>query len=80
MVSVSKLPDLYLGFKLPKFWADYPYDKDQGHYWEMGRKGYSKKTIKKELSKFFEIKQEFYPKMHRHHYFFCLRKEECQLK
>lgn len=50
--------------------------KYQGsHYWEIGRKGYPLKKIRKDLSKFFKIKKEFRALPHPVHYFFVLEKK-----
>ncbi len=51
--------------------------KYQGsHYWEIGRKGYPIKKIRKDLSKFFKIKKEFRALPNPVHYFFVLEKKE----
>ncbi|MBU1019227.1 MAG: class I SAM-dependent methyltransferase [Patescibacteria group bacterium] len=45
------------------------------HYWEMGKKGFSRKKIRKILKKTgFSIKEEFTPEMFPYHYFFVLEK------
>ena len=51
--------------------------KYQGsHYWEIGRKGYPIKKIRKDLSKFFKINKEFRALPNPVHYFFVLEKKE----
>lgn len=49
-------------------------EKNKEHYWEMGRKGYSKKRIREVLKKYFKIKKEFQPELNSYHYFFILEK------
>jgi ubiquinone/menaquinone biosynthesis C-methylase UbiE len=44
------------------------------HYWEIGRKGYSKKVVRNILEKHFTILNEFHPILNSYHYFFILRK------
>lgn len=48
---------------------------DGQHYWEMGKKGYSRRKIRKLLKKVgFKIRKEFTPDTHTYHYFFILEK------
>lgn len=44
------------------------------HYWEMGRKNYSKRTVKEKIKKHFIISNEFRPILNPNHYFFVLEK------
>lgn len=74
-----KIP-FFAGFKNISF--HFPYDwinpklwKFNGeHYWEMGRKGYSKKKIFKLFKKYFIIKKHFTELIQPEHYFFILEK------
>jgi ubiquinone/menaquinone biosynthesis C-methylase UbiE len=44
------------------------------HHWEMGRKNYPKKIVKRLLEKYFRIRDEFQPVLNPYHYFFILDK------
>ena len=44
------------------------------HFWEMGKKGTSKKRVKNEIAKLFDIEKEFQPVLNPYHYFFILVK------
>jgi hypothetical protein len=65
-----------------KFSLHFPYDWinpkkftfNGEHYWEMGRKGYSKRRIKKILRKHFRIVKSFPETNQPEHYFFVLEK------
>jgi len=45
------------------------------HYWEIGRRGYPIKRIRKDISKFFKIKRELRVPLNPFHYFFILEKK-----
>jgi ubiquinone/menaquinone biosynthesis C-methylase UbiE len=45
------------------------------HYWELGRKGYSLKKIRKIIKKKFKIIKEIRPPIDTYHYFFVLEKK-----
>ena len=47
---------------------------DEPHYWEIGRKSYSLKKLKKVLLRKFKIIIETRPLLHSYHYFFVLEK------
>lgn len=67
-----KKPFLDLFFRIPLFFIGYKYSGV--HYWEMGRKGYSKRKIKSALKKYFRIIKEATPVLNHYHYFFILEK------
>lgn len=47
---------------------------DGWHHWEVGKKGYSKKKIKKIIKNYFDIEKEFIPVENQYHLFFKLKK------
>lgn len=44
------------------------------HYWEIGKKGYSERTVRQEFEKHFRIIKEFVPFENQYHRFFILKK------
>ncbi|VVB75967.1 Methyltransferase domain protein [Candidatus Tiddalikarchaeum anstoanum] len=64
---------LNMAVRIP-YWSK-SFKKNKEHYWEMGRKEYSKAKIKGLLKKFFNIKKEFQPVLNSYHYFFILEKK-----
>lgn len=44
------------------------------HYWEMGRRSYPTKRIRREFKKYFIIKEEIRPILNSYHHFFILEK------
>jgi len=86
--SIISLPyasiEYYLSFKLPviktvriqirisKFYVKHKFNGE--HYWEIGKKGFSKSKIKKSIDKFFDIQKEFCPPHNSYHLFFVLKK------
>lgn len=57
-------------FRIPIDRNELPKD----HYWEMGKKGYSRRKIKKILEKYFIIVKEISPVLNHYHHFFILKK------
>ncbi len=66
------------GVRIPHFFRKHSFDGQ--HYWEVGRKGYSIKTIKKSLEKFFNVKETFNPTDNTYHLFFRLEKKHVHHK
>ena len=64
---------LRCGVRIPHFFRKHSFDGQ--HYWEVGRKGYSIKTIKKSFEKFFNVKETFNPTDNTYHLFFRLEKK-----
>ena len=69
---------LRCGVRIPHFFRKHSFDGQ--HYWEVGRKGYSIKTIKKSLEKFFNVKETFNPTDNTYHLFFRLEKKHVHHK
>lgn len=61
----------YFTIKIP-FFPKYKQDKE--HYWELGRKNYSKRKVRKLIKKHFKISREFQPVLNSNRYFFILEK------
>lgn len=59
--------------RIPLFFKDFSFDGE--HYWEMGRKGFSKNKFKKIFKEKFEIIKTTRPPLKPYHYFFILRKK-----
>lgn len=75
-------PPILFCFKLPFLpeirWAlKIPYPRRHvfhgGHYWEIGKRGYSSKKIRKIIKKHFTILEEFIPFENQYHHFFVLK-------
>ena len=67
-----KIPLKEMRFKIsvPRFFEKHKFDGE--HYWEVGKKGFSKKRIEKIIEKYFKIKEIFNPFEHPYHLFFEL--------
>ncbi len=70
--KLIKKPFLNLFFRIPHFFMGIKFNGE--HYWEMGRKGYSARKIRKALKQHFKIKKEVRPVLNPYHYFFVLEK------
>jgi hypothetical protein len=46
---------------------------NEEHFWEIGYQGYSKKKIRRSITRFFEIKKQFTAKHNHSHLFFTLQ-------
>lgn len=77
-------PPLKLGFKVPfvreiEVACKVPFAKKHEfngqHYWEIGKRGYSPKKIKKILSKYFVLKRDYIPYGSQYHHFYILEKK-----
>lgn len=62
-----------LPLRIPQFWASDVHEFNPYHYWELGRRGYSKRMFRKLLRKHFRsIVKEFHPHLNPYHTFFVL--------
>jgi len=62
--------EIKIAFKIPY----HPINKSKVHFWEIGKKGYQFKKIKKIILKHFKIQKEFIPFENQYHHFFILEK------
>lgn len=66
-------------FRVVRFSLKIPFPRRHSfngqHYWEIGKRGCSIKTIRASLEKYFEIIREFVPFENQYHHFFVLRKK-----
>jgi ubiquinone/menaquinone biosynthesis C-methylase UbiE len=71
LLKVPFLPEIRISFKVP-FCREHRFNGQ--HYWEIGKKGYSPRTIQKILNKYFVIEKEFVPFENQYHHFYVLTK------
>ncbi len=77
--KISKRPFWDLFLRIPKFWHKHKFSGVEGtHYWEMGRKCYSIRKIRKTLREKFNIVKEVRPLLSSrlNHYFFVLKTKD----
>lgn len=72
-LKIPFLPKIQFAFKIP--WPSRLVFNGQ-HYWEVGRKGYSPKKIRKVIENHFVIEKEFIPFEYQYHRFYVLNKKE----
>jgi len=66
------IKEIKFSFKIP-FLITHKFNGE--HYWEIGKKGYSSRKIRKILNKYFKIKKEFIPFESQYHHFYVLEKK-----
>ncbi len=68
------LRKLYFSFliRIPYFFKKIEFKGE--HYWEMGRKNYSKRKLQIHLLKYFQIIKEISPILNHYHYFYIMEK------
>ena len=65
-----------ISIRIPNLFVPSKDEKNKEHYWEMGRRGYPKRKIKKILKKYFKIHRSFHPELNSYHYLFYMEKIE----
>jgi ubiquinone/menaquinone biosynthesis C-methylase UbiE len=73
LARIIKRPFLNIFWRIPYFFKTIKFSGE--HYWEMGKKNYPAKKIRKAFSKYFKIKKEVRPVLNPYHYFFVLEKK-----
>ena len=63
-----------ISIRVPNLFIPSKDEKSKEHYWEMGRRGYPKRKIKKILKKYFKIHKSFHPELNSYHYLFYMEK------
>lgn len=73
LITIANKRFLRFLIRLPYFNKDIAFNGE--HYWEMGYKSYPVKKIKKSISKYFFIEDEYSPILDPYHHFFILKKK-----
>lgn len=71
-VRMLKRPFFGLALRMPLFFTG-PASTGE-HYWEIGRRRFPARRIRRELRKYFDIRHEVRPLLHSYHHFFVLEK------
>lgn len=71
-LKVPFLPDMRIAFKLP---VPLVHTFDGQHYWEIGKRGYSRTKVRSHIARYFTIEQEYVPFNNQYHRFFVLTKK-----
>lgn len=72
LIKLPFLPEIKFAFKIP-FARKHIFNGQ--HYWEIGKRGYSAKSIRAILEKYFTVKKEFIPFGNQYHHFYILKKK-----
>lgn len=70
--KILKKPFIDLFFRMPYSFVDINFSGQ--HYWEMGKKNYPIKKVKRAFEKYFKILKEVRPTLNPYHHFFVLEK------
>jgi len=65
--------EIKISFKIP-FPKKHKFNGE--HQWEIGKRGYSSRKIRKIINKYFNIKKEFIPFENQYHHFYILEKND----
>jgi len=70
-IKIPFFKEIKVAFKI----SYHPKHQENGvHYWEIGKRGYGIRKIKKIISKHFKVKNDFIPFENQYHHFFILEK------
>jgi ubiquinone/menaquinone biosynthesis C-methylase UbiE len=72
LLKLPFLPRIRLSWKMP-FPRVHIFNGE--HYWEIGKRGYAQRRVRKEIEKYFFITKEFVPFENQYHHFFVLKKK-----
>lgn len=73
--KIPFLKDIYFSFKIPVPVTHCFSGSGGGHYWEIGKRGYPPRKIRRAIEKHFHIRKEFIPFENQYHHFFVLEKK-----
>lgn len=73
IAKIIKKPFMRLFLSVPFFSRSF---LGPEHYWELGRRGYSRRKVRTMMRTYFKIRDEFRPPLSPHHCFFVLEKKE----
>ncbi len=67
---------LRLPIRIPYFLSRIGFEDSGQHYWEVGRRGYGKRRLRRVLGERFHIRKEYHALMNPGHYFLVLEKKD----
>lgn len=67
---------LRLAIRIPYFLSTIRFEDSGNHYWEVGRRGYGKRKLRKLVKRRFHIRKEYHTLMNQGHYFMVLEKKD----
>ncbi len=69
LLKIPFLPEIRFAFKIP-FARTHAFNGQ--HYWEVGKRGYSRALVRSHFAKLFTIEREFVPFENQYHHFYIL--------
>jgi len=72
LIKFPLIPEIHLAFKAP-FPIKHIFNGE--HYWEIGKRGFPSRKIRKIIKKYFFIEKEFIPFESQYHHFYILKKK-----